>query len=95
MEASTKSTYRITIEPIGPEEKVFNSGAPLILEGDGFLVCACTEDETHIEGCTSVHCISQINIARLLKNGDLLTRIAAAGVNLQMDEMLRKEGADA
>lgn len=95
MEESKKSTYRITIETIGPEEKVFNSGAPLIVEGDGFLVCACTEYETHLDGCSAAHNVTPINIARILKNCDLLTRIAAAGVKLQMDEMLRKEGADA
>lgn len=94
MEESKRSTYRITIEPIGPEEKIFNSGAPLIVEGNGFLVCACTEDETHIEGCCLVHYISPINIARLLKDGDLLTRITLAGIKLNLDEQLRKEGAD-
>ena len=38
--------YRITIETIGAEEDVFNSGAPLIIETDGFFAITCERHET-------------------------------------------------
>lgn len=40
-------TYRITIEAIGPEaeDDVFNNGAPLIIETDGFFIVSCETQE--------------------------------------------------
>lgn len=40
-------TYRITIEAIGPEveDDIFNNGAPLIIETDGFYIISCARQE--------------------------------------------------
>lgn len=87
-------TYRIIIEPIGPEESVFNGGVPLIIETDGFFIIGCSkqENDEKIE-CgfdTIIHHITPMDIGKALihnKNSNLI-------LEAMMIERIRKTVSD-
>ena len=74
--------YRITIETIGAEEDVFNSGAPLIIETDGFFAITCERHETEdaIERNIGIiaHRISPQEIAMGLRSSEKFHAIQLA-----------------
>jgi hypothetical protein len=63
-EKMSGNTYRITIEAIGPEEEVFNFGAPMILNSDGFFIIAEDQDQLGLV----VHRISPAIIAEAINS---------------------------
>lgn len=84
--------YRITIETIGAEEEVFNSGAPLIIETDGFFAITCERHETEdaIERNIGIiaHRISPQEIAMGLTSSDRYDAIKFA----MLVEGMKKSG---
>jgi len=87
--------YRITIEPIGEEEKELNNGAPMIIETGGFMIIGCTETEEDdekvgLEMSRVVHQINMIEIAKGLKTWDRFGDMMKALFMLSMEEHIKK-----
>lgn len=86
--------YRITIEPIGEEEKELNNGAPMIIEAGGFMILGCTETEEDdekvgLEMSRVVHQINMIEIAKGLKTWDRFGDMMKALFMLSMEERIK------
>lgn len=68
------NTYRITIEAIGPEEEVFNFGAPMIVECDGFFVVTTDPETTGVIAQT----ITPLRIAEAINSNEVTRKIMVA-----------------
>ena len=86
--------YKITIEPIGEEEKKLNNGAPMIIETGGFMIMGCTKTEEDdekigVEMSFAVHNINMIEIAKGLKTWDRFGDMMKALLMLTMEERFK------
>ena len=85
-EKMSGNTYRITIEAIGPEEEVFNFGAPMILNSDGFFIIAEDQDQLGLV----VHRISPAIIAEAINSSgharNIMTAMALQKIKDAMEE---------
>jgi len=79
-EKMSGNTYRITIEAIGPEEEVFNFGAPMILNADGFCIIAEDQDRLGLV----MHRVSPMLIAEAINSSGHARKIMEAMLLQQM-----------
>lgn len=92
-EKMSGNTYRITIEAIGPEKEVFNFGAPMIVECDGFFVVTTDPENTGIIAQT----ITPQRIAQAINHNENTRKIMVAMMAEQfrahaMNVLLGKDG---
>lgn len=80
------NTYRITVQTIGPEECIFNDGAPLIIECDGF----CIIGDSGNTGNLVVHHISVKDIAVALASNQAMENVASTMVAIQIAKRIRE-----
>ena len=83
----TGNTYRITVQAIGPEENIFNNGAPLITECDGFCIIADSEDT----GALVVHHMSVKSIAAALASNHEMQNVAPAMLAMQFAKRIMED----
>jgi len=87
--------YRITIEAIGEEKSLLITGAPVIMESDGFMLMGFSEvevveEKVRLETAHVVHHVSVAMVAKALKHWSHFNDLMKALLFFSMEDSLNE-----